>query len=381
MTMLKPLVLVPLLLALFGLGPAAAQPYPSTAVKVIVPYGPGGGTDSIARALGERLAKKWNQPVVIENRPGAEAVVGTEAIARSAPDGYALGFIAPGHTLNPSTRAKLPYDTLKDFVPITMVAQTPFALAVSNDTPARTVQELAALAKAQPGKLAYASADASSRLAGEMFNALAGASRAIVTHIPGTTRDVLTERVDIGGIPVTLVDTAGLREATDVIEAEGVARARQAQQIAALTLVVIDRSEPLAAALPLEGAAIVVLSKSDLPSAIPADVIAEWPARPVSVSTTTGDGLQELRERIVSTLSARDDWRDVPAISNVRHLTQIDRALEAFERIDAAIETGATEELVLAELAGAREALEAITGRKTPDDVLRHIFERFCIGK
>jgi len=214
-----------------------------------------------------------------------------------------------------------------------------------------------------------------------LFNALAGASRAIVTHIPGTTRDVLTERVDIGGIPVTLVDTAGLREATDVIEAEGVARARQAQQIAALTLVVIDRSEPLAAALPLEGAAIVVLSKSDLPSAIPADVIAEWPARPVSVSTTTGDGLQELRERIVSTLSARDDWRDVPAISNVRHLTQIDRALEAFERIDAAIETGATEELVLAELAGAREALEAITGRKTPDDVLRHIFERFCIGK
>jgi len=139
-----------------------------------VPYGPGGGTDNIARALGERLSRKWNQPVVIENRAGAEAVVGTEAVARAPADGYTLGFVAPGHTLNPSTRAKLPYDTLRDFAPITMVAQTPFALAVSNETPARTAQELAALAKARPGKLAYASADASSRLAGEMFNMLAG---------------------------------------------------------------------------------------------------------------------------------------------------------------------------------------------------------------
>ena len=139
-----------------------------------MPYGPGGGTDNIARALGERLSRKWNQPVVIENRAGAEAVVGTEAVARAPADGYTLGFVAPGHTLNPSTRAKLPYDTLRDFAPITMVAQTPFALAVSNETPARTAQELAALAKARPGKLAYASADASSRLAGEMFNMLAG---------------------------------------------------------------------------------------------------------------------------------------------------------------------------------------------------------------
>jgi tripartite-type tricarboxylate transporter receptor subunit TctC len=170
----KALALVSLVVATCAVGTSAAQPYPSATVKVIVPYGPGGGTDNIARALGERLSKKWNQPVVIENRPGAEAVVGTEAIARAPADGYTLGFVAPGHTLNPSTRAKLPYDTLKDFLPITMVAQTPFALAVSNETPARNAQELAALAKAQPGKLAYASADASSRLAGEMFNMLAG---------------------------------------------------------------------------------------------------------------------------------------------------------------------------------------------------------------
>jgi len=141
---------------------------------MIVPYGPGGGTDNIARVLAERLSKRWNQPVIVENRPGAEAVIGTELIAHSPPDGYTLGFIAPGHTLNPSTRAKLPYDTLKDFTPITMVAQTPFALAVSNDTPARSAKELAALAKSQPGKLAYGSADASSRLAGETFNQLAG---------------------------------------------------------------------------------------------------------------------------------------------------------------------------------------------------------------
>ena len=171
---MKPLALACLIVATWGCGVAVAQPYPSAPVRIIVPYGPGGGTDNIARALGERLSRKWNQPVVIENRAGAEAVVGTEAVARAPADGYTLGFVAPGHTLNPSTRAKLPYDTLRDFAPITMVAQTPFALAVSNETPARTAQELAALAKARPGKLAYASADASSRLAGEMFNMLAG---------------------------------------------------------------------------------------------------------------------------------------------------------------------------------------------------------------
>jgi len=178
MIIVKPPALVTLLVAFFvaasASGVAIAQPYPSAPVKIIVPYGPGGGTDNIARLLSERLSKRWNQPVVVENRAGAEAVIGTEQIARSPADGYTLGFIAPGHTLNPSTRAKLPYDTLKDFVPITMVAQTPFALAVSIDTPARSAQELAALAKAQPGKLAYGSADASSRLAGETFNQLAG---------------------------------------------------------------------------------------------------------------------------------------------------------------------------------------------------------------
>jgi tRNA modification GTPase len=125
----------------------------------------------------------------------------------------------------------------------------------------------------------------------------------------------------------------------------------------------------------------VVLSKADLPCGLSAGTIEALPARRVAVSTTTGAGLQDLRDVIVTTLGARDDWRDVPAISNVRHLAQIDRALEAFDRIDAAIEAGASEELVLAELAGARQALEEITGRRTPDDVLRHIFERFCIGK
>jgi tRNA modification GTPase len=109
--------------------------------------------------------------------------------------------------------------------------------------------------------------------------------------------------------------------------------------------------------------------------------MAAWSARPVPISTKTGAGLDVLRERIVAALGARDDWRDVPAISNVRHLTQIDRALEAFDRVDEAIDAGGTEELILAEIADARAALEAITGRKTPDDVLRHIFERFCVGK
>jgi tRNA modification GTPase len=219
-----------------------------------------------------------------------------------------------------------------------------------------------------------------------LFNALAGADRAIVTDVPGTTRDVLTERVDIGGAPITLVDTAGLREARDAIEAEGVERARQAQRVAALTLVVVDRSAPLGdeehrlirdEAPPR----LIVASKSDLPPAW--DLVALGPAgdRAVAVSALTGDGLALLRERIVATLADRDDVRDVPAISNIRHLALVDDALARVTAARAALDEGATEELVLVDLGAARQALEELTGRKTPDDLLRHIFARFCVGK
>jgi tRNA modification GTPase len=217
-----------------------------------------------------------------------------------------------------------------------------------------------------------------------LFNALAAAPRAIVTDIPGTTRDVLTERVDVHGVPLTLVDTAGLRETHDVIEAEGVSRARDAMTIAALRLLVVDRSRPIDDQDRVDAAAdrtIVVLSKTDLPRDPSWPAVDAWPAPTVDVSVVTGDGVDRLRAMIVETLAGRDEWRDTPVISNVRHLEHAQRALDAIDRAAAGLESGATEELALAELAAARQSLEALTGRRTADDLLERIFSRFCVGK
>ncbi len=218
-----------------------------------------------------------------------------------------------------------------------------------------------------------------------LFNALMGSSRAIVTDIPGTTRDTLTERVDIGGVPVTLVDTAGLREPGDAIEAEGIRRARAAQAVAALSIAVLDGSQPLVA----EDRAllrscphrVIAISKSDLVPMWESDASISEADRPVRVSTVTGQGIAELRDRIADALSARDVWRDPPAISNVRHLELVDRASAAVQIVRSLARSGATEELLLAELSAATAALEEITGQTTSEDRLRHIFEHFCIGK
>jgi tRNA modification GTPase len=129
------------------------------------------------------------------------------------------------------------------------------------------------------------------------------------------------------------------------------------------------------------GQKIVVLNKADLAAAWAKDDAPREFGDAVDVSALTGDGLSLLRDRIVEELTGREDLRDAPFISNVRHLALVDDALDAVDRADAAIERGATEELVLVDLAAAREALEAITGRRTPDDLLHHIFARFCVGK
>jgi tRNA modification GTPase len=221
-----------------------------------------------------------------------------------------------------------------------------------------------------------------------LFNALVGAARAIVTDLPGTTRDLLTERVDIHGVPIALVDTAGLREAADAIEAEGVARARQAQSIAALTLVVIDGSQPWSADVEaiVSSAAkprLVAVNKTDLPSAArgmavsPDDIAGDS----VRVSAVSGEGLDALRAALVSGLGAGEDTRDAPAMSNARHLALVERAATRLEAARKAMAAGATEEILLVELSAAREALEELTGRRTADDLLVHIFSRFCVGK
>jgi tRNA modification GTPase len=206
-----------------------------------------------------------------------------------------------------------------------------------------------------------------------LFNALVGAARAIVTDVPGTTRDLVTERIDLDGVPVTLVDTAGLREVTDAIEAEGVRRAREAQAVAALTVVVIDGSEPLGTIERAEISAdrrLVVMSKSDLPRQWTTGALGLPAADLVEVSVVTREGLDRLRRRIVLSLTSRENWRDPPAVSNIRHLGHLTDALAVVERAEAALRSGATEELLLAELWEARQALEEVTGRRAPEDLL-----------
>jgi tRNA modification GTPase len=219
-----------------------------------------------------------------------------------------------------------------------------------------------------------------------LFNALAGAARAIVTDIPGTTRDILTERVDINGLDITLVDTAGLRETSDVIEVEGVLRARQAQQVAALTVAVIDGSQALSREdLELVSAGgpagVIAIAKADLARRWAADELGDAAPRAVDVSALTGVGVDGLRTAIATALVGREELRDTPRISNTRHLALLDEALAAIGRAEHALREGATEELVLADLGSARRVLEEITGRRTPEDLLQHIFSRFCVGK
>lgn len=215
-----------------------------------------------------------------------------------------------------------------------------------------------------------------------LFNALAGAERAIVTDVPGTTRDLVSEQIDIAGIPVTLVDTAGLRIVPEnAIEAEGIARARIASEAADVVVAVVDRSRPLTGddRVALEGTRperrVIVASKSDLrPAWDAADLAA------IAVSALTGSGLDVLRERMLEAAGGAPR-RDRAPIANLRHTALLKRARAAIERAIAAARDGVPEEFVLADLREARGRFDEIAGARPEDEVLRAIFARFCIGK
>ncbi len=164
--------------------PAAAQPYPSRVVKLIVPQTPGGATDVFARKIGQLLSEKWGQPVVIENRAGAGGVVGTDVVAKSAPDGYTLLVTYAGsQAINPSLYQKIPFDSVNDFQTIATLASTPFVLIVHPKLPAKDLAEYVALARAKPDALTYASSGNGSvnHLLGEMLKVEAGIK---MLHVP-----------------------------------------------------------------------------------------------------------------------------------------------------------------------------------------------------
>lgn len=154
----------------------AQDKYPNKSIRVIVPVAPGGGTDFIARLIGQKLSEAWGQPVIVDNRPGGAGNLGVEIAAKAVPDGYTLVIPITSFPINPSLYSKLPFDTVRDFAPITLVASAPLLLVVNPGAQANSVKELIALAKARPGQLNYANSGAgtTAHLAGELFKRMAG---------------------------------------------------------------------------------------------------------------------------------------------------------------------------------------------------------------
>ncbi|HET9191552.1 MAG TPA: tRNA uridine-5-carboxymethylaminomethyl(34) synthesis GTPase MnmE [Vicinamibacterales bacterium] len=214
-----------------------------------------------------------------------------------------------------------------------------------------------------------------------LFNALAGTDRAIVTSVPGTTRDLITEPIDIHGIAVTLVDTAGARRAHDVVEREGVARGEQARGVADLIVVVVDLSEPLTEddRRLLDDTSgrprLIVANKCDL-----APVVALDDA--MTVSAATGEGLQALRCAMSRELSGGEPTQESPALTNLRHITLLEEARQSLQgAVNALRASEVPEEFLLTDLHAARTRFDEVVGARSSDDVLAHIFEKFCIGK
>ena len=181
--LLAPLLLLTAVLQ-FGL-PAAlhAQPYPTRPVRLIVPFAPGGNTDILARVISPRISESLGQPVLIENRGGAGGVIGTELVARAAPDGYTLLMVSASHVINPAMVKKLPFDAIKDFQPIALVADVPTALVVHPSLPVKNVKDLIALGRKRPDQLHFSTSGRGTvgHLSGELLNS-AGQVRFV--HVP-----------------------------------------------------------------------------------------------------------------------------------------------------------------------------------------------------
>lgn len=207
-----------------------------------------------------------------------------------------------------------------------------------------------------------------------LFNALVGTARAIVTPVPGTTRDLVSECVDIEGIRITLVDTAGLRDTGDLIEQEGIARSAGAAASADLVVAVRDGTQGGNYPELSGGAVVRVDNKADLPGFCCRD-------EGLAVSALTGSGLEALRRAVAAGLGLRESV-ERPEITNTRHMGLVQTALESVMRAKSSLDVApVSEEFLLADLQNARRLLEEVTGRRSTDEVIHHIFSRFCVGK
>ena len=180
---------------------AFAQGWPNKPIRMVVPYTPGGYTDLMARTVGQKISEALGQPVIFENRPGANAIIGTDVVAKAAPDGYTFGTVIAAHAVNATLNPKLPYDTQKDFSYVSLMSVAPLIIIANNALPANNIKELVALAKAKPGELNFASSGvgAAAHLTMEMFKARMGID---MQHVPykgtaGALQDTVGGRINV----------------------------------------------------------------------------------------------------------------------------------------------------------------------------------------
>jgi tripartite-type tricarboxylate transporter receptor subunit TctC len=282
-------------LALLAAGtalPANAQTpgasFPSRAVKLVVPFPPGGPLDIIGRAIAQKLTEAWGQPVVVDNRPGAGGNIGADIVAKSPPDGYTvvMGALST-HAVNPSLFVKMPYDAVKDFAPITLVAITPNVLVVNPALPVNTVKELVAYARANPGKLSFGSGSNGSagHLAGELFKVETGAD---IVHVPFK-----------GGAPAMQSLLAGDTQLMFDNLANAMTQVK-AGKLKALAVTTAERSKlapelPTMAEVGLPGFDITTWFGLLAPAGTPGEVIAKWNADVVKILNSP-----EMRERLTA---------------------------------------------------------------------------------
>ncbi len=220
---------VALVVPVFIAAGALAQNYPNKPIRLVLPYPPGGGTDVIARPLAQKLTENFGQQVIVDNRGGANGNIGMEFVAKSAPDGYTLLFaLTAQYAINPSLYPKLSYDPVKDYAPISLLANAPYLLVVHPSMPSKSTAELIALMKARPGQLAYSSAGNGSgaHLAGEMFRSLA---KVEMTHVPYKGAGLAMPDLIAGQVQLSFVTytAAGPHIKTGRLRALGVTTAKR----------------------------------------------------------------------------------------------------------------------------------------------------------
>jgi tripartite-type tricarboxylate transporter receptor subunit TctC len=277
-----------LLLSAFAL-PVGAQspaPFPSRPVKLVVPFPPGGPLDIVGRAIAQKLSEAWGQSVLVDNRPGAGGNIGADLVAKSPPDGYTvlMGALST-HAVNPSLYAKMPYDAVKDFAPITLVAITPNVLVVNAALPVNSAKEFVAYAKANSGKLAFGSGSNGSagHLAGELFKAQTGTD---LVHVPYK-----------GGAPAMQALLAGDTQFMFDNLANAMPQVK-AGRLKALAVTTAERSKlvpelPTMAEAGLPGFDISTWFGLLAPAGTPKEVIAKWNAEVTTILSTP-----EMRERL-----------------------------------------------------------------------------------